>query len=313
MSELGKFKFNRMKTPSDIRPTWMGGIIQIHITRVCDLSCVSCTQGSNLGGKPVIMNLENFEAAVISLRDYFGVVGIFGGNPCMHPEFPEICEILAHFIPKERRGLWSNNLRGNGHLCRKVFNPNVSNLNVHMNRDAYNEMIRDWPECNPIGLMDDSRHSPPFVAMDDIEGLSEDQKVSMINNCDINQLWSAMICQVNNQPLGYFCELMGAQSMLHNDDSTGIDVRSWPDWWKRDLLDYTQQIVRHCFKCGIPLKGMGDLAVTGSKEYVSKTHLPIYKLKNGKDKTLYLINTLDQLHGSVPRATDYIKNGATIK
>lgn len=312
---IDSIDFSKMKAPGDLRPTWMGGIIQIHITRVCNLSCVSCTQGSNLGGKPVIMSLINFEKAVKTLKNYFGVVGIFGGNPCMHPEFTTICDILMDNIPKERRGLWSNNLMGHGKVCREVFNPNVSNLNVHMDRDAYNEMIKTWPECNPIGLMADSRHSPPFVAMDDIEGLNENDKVRLINNCDINQLWSAMICQINDKPYAYFCELAGAQAMLHNDPVTGLDLSysnqhnsDYREWWKLPINKFNSQIIRHCFSCGVPLRGKGDLAVTGQHEYVSSTHLPIYRLKD-KNKTLHIVTKLDQLGGSVRRTTDYISNG----
>ena len=58
-----------------------GGVMQIHITRACDLACFGCTQGSNLAGKVTMITPENFEKACASLVDYFGVVGIFGGNP----------------------------------------------------------------------------------------------------------------------------------------------------------------------------------------------------------------------------------------
>src|SRR5215831_7074969 len=111
-----------MKAPSDRRlGIWRGGILQIHITRACDQACFHCTQGSNLGGKPIVMSLEHFEQACDSLKDYFGVVGIFGGNPCMHPRFGEICEILRVKIPYKQRGLWTNNLRGNGAHARMTF------------------------------------------------------------------------------------------------------------------------------------------------------------------------------------------------
>ena len=293
-----------MKAPGDYKPTWLNGVIQIHITRACDLSCSSCTQGSNLGGKPVMITLENFEKAVKSLRDYHGVVGIFGGNPVLHPRFEDICQILSKHIPFNRRGLWSNNLRGTGKLCREVFNPKYSNLNVHCDREAFREMKRDWPECNPIGLYD-SRHSPPYVGMRDL-GMTDEEIWPLINKCDINQLWSAMICQVNDKVLGYFCEIAGAQAMLHGDDSTGVEIDEY--WWKRPMADFTEQVLKHCFNCGIPLRGRGDFAVQGTKEYVSKTHLPIYKLKNNK-RDLIIVETRNQLGGSVPRATDYINNG----
>jgi hypothetical protein len=303
----------KMKAPGDTRPTWMNGVIQIHITRACDLSCVGCTQGSNLAGKPTIMTLDNFEKAVKSLKDYYGVVGIFGGNPTMHPQFEEICGILERNIRFEHRGLWSNNLRGTGKICRRTFNPAVSNLNVHTNTDAYNEMKRDWPECKPIG-MQDSRHSPPYVALRDIEDIDDTERWRLINSCDVNQLWSAMLCQFRGELRAFFCELAGAQSMLHESEpdypDTGLKIID--GWWKRPIEDFTDQIVKHCFDCGIPLKGKGDLAVNGTKEYVSKTHLNIYRMKRG-NREIVLVNKLSQLDGRVNRATDYIANGLSPK
>lgn len=299
-------EFNRMKAPGDKRPTWMGGIIQIHITRACDLACSHCTQGSNFGGKPVMMTLENFEIAVKSLKDYFGVVGIFGGNPTMHPQFREITEILRAHIPFERRGLWSNNLRGYGNLCQQTFNPAVSNLNVHCSQEAYDEMKRDWPESLPIGRYDSS-HSPVYVSMDDIEDLNHQQKVEMINNCDINQLWSAIICQTKFGLRAFFCEIAGAQAMLTDPPyDSGLQVTD--NWWKLPISAFEDQIRYHCFKCGIPLKGRGSLAVTGEKEYISQTYLPIAKLKK-KEKEIVIVKSMKDLNGRVGRATDYINNG----
>jgi hypothetical protein len=298
--------FYNMKAPGDKRPTWMNGIIQIHITRACNLACTHCTQGSNFGGKPVIMTLENFETAVKSLKDYFGVVGVFGGNPTMHPQFKDICTILSQHIPYERRGLWSNNLKGYGQLCRETFNPEVSNLNVHCDSDAYMEMKRDWPECNPIGTYD-SGHSPVWVAMDDIKDLSLSEKWSLINHCDINQFWSAIICQTKYGVRAFFCEIAGAQAMLMDSlIDTGLQVTN--DWWKLPITAFEDQIREHCFKCGVPLKARGDLAITGTKEYVSKTYLPIAKLKK-KDKEMIIVDELSQLGDKVKRATDYIANG----
>lgn len=303
-----------MKAPLDTRPTWRGGILQIHITRVCDLACISCTQGSNLGGKPVVMSLENFEIAVKSLVGYPGVVGIFGGNPTMHPKFADICEILRRNIPYEQCGLWSNNLNGYGILCRDTYNPAYSNLNVHSNLDSYREMKRDWPECNPIGL-EDSRHSPPYVAMKDMTDLTLPEMNHMIENCDINQLWSAMVCQFRGEPRAFFCEIAGAQSMLHEHDRDYPDTGLYPDsdWWKLPMEAFKQQVRKHCYECGVPLKGFGDLAVNGTKEYVSKTHLPIYQLKKKAGKEVIVVTNTKQLGSKLTRSTDYIQNGHLMK
>ncbi len=304
---MNNFEFNRMKAPGDKRPTWRGGIIQVHITRACNLACSHCTQGSNLAGKPVMMTAENFEIAVRSLKDYYGVVGIFGGNPTMHPQFEEFCNILGDYIPFERRGLWSNNLNGKGAIARRTFNPEVSNLNVHCDKEAEAEFKRDWPESILIGQYDSS-HSPVYVSMNDLDIMYSD-KVRMINNCDINQLWSAIICQTKFGVRAFFCEIAGAQAMLmESDNDTGLAVSD--NWWKLPITAFEDQIRQHCFNCGVPLRGKGSLAVGGTKEYVSKTYLPIAKLKRTKqEKELVLVKSVEDLDGRVNRATDYINNG----
>src|SRR5215475_11774962 len=122
-----------MKSPRDIRlnqtvPPWRGNTIQIAITRACDLSCTGCTQGSNLVARAHMMRPDQFATACRSLsayeggRAFPGVVGVFGGNPCIHPQFPEICKIMQGLIPWEQRGLWTNNLNGHGKLVRRTFN-----------------------------------------------------------------------------------------------------------------------------------------------------------------------------------------------
>ncbi len=314
----------KMISPGMKRPKiWRNGVLQIWITRACDLACFGCTQGSNLGGKPGMMSVEQFEQAVISLKGYFGVVGIFGGNPAIHPHFDQLVEILKRHVPFEQRGLWCNHPRGNGKLMRGVFNPQVSNINVHLVQEAADEFARDWPEIKPFikGLDRDSRHSPPFVAMQDVDVLpfpngesrpnTEANRWELIANCDINKFWSAIIGVFRKELRGYFCEIAGAQAMLHQYDEgyPDLGVPIEPDWWRRSMADFAAQVRYHCHACGIPLRGHGELAVTGTTEQVSKTHADIYKPKT-RGRDVELVQLTSQLDGqSLKRATDYIENG----
>lgn len=300
-----------MKSPRDRRPVWRGGVLQIWVTRACDLACTSCTQGSHLAGKPGMMTPEQFFNACESLMKptkYFGVVGMFGGNPCVHPQFDQLCGIMKELIPFEQRGLWSNNLNGHGAVCRKTFNPDVSNLNVHQNKEAYDEMLRDWPLCMPKGLHEDSRHSPPFVAMQDMEDMTDDERWALIGDCDVNQRWSALIGVFRGNLRAWFCELAGSQAMLHENEpdypDTGKVVE--PGWWNNPIEAFEAQIRYHCFACGHPLRGRGDLARTGTTDFVSKTHAGIYKLKRPAGKTVKLVTRRSELGETVSAATQYL-------
>lgn len=303
----------RMVAPGTPRPhIWRKGVLQIHITRACDKACFGCTQGSNLGGKPVMMTPAEFDQAVRSLAGYFGVVGIFGGNPALHPQIAEILEIYRSLVPFEQRGLWCNHPKGKGPLFRQTFNPAVSNLNVHQDQDAYDEFARDWPECRPHlkGLDSDSRHTPPFVAMRDVIP-DEADRWRLIAECDINRNWSAMLCTVPGRGLrAYFCEIAAAQAMLHGDDpawpDTGLEVT--PGWWRQPMAAFAAQVRQHCHACGIPLRRFGQLANGGEFEEVSATHQAIVRPKL-RGRRVQLV-TADTASGrTLPRSTDYIENG----
>lgn len=298
-----------MVAPSQKRPTaYMGGIIQIHVTRACDKSCINCTQGSQLRGKSTFMTPEQFEQAVLSLAGYWGVIGVFGGNPCLSPHFESYCQILQKHVPKKQRGLWCNKLFGKGVICRETFNPHHSNLNVHLDQDAYDEFRRDWPEARPVGMKNDSRHSPPWVAMRDVVD-SESDRWELIANCDINKYWSALIGVFRGELRAWFCEIAGAQAMLHQDNSEWPDlgVNVEPNWWKRSIEEYADQIKFHCHRCGIPLRGRGDLAATGNVEHVSVTHLDIYKPKRGGVK-VETVDSLEQVDSQNDNVTRYLQN-----
>jgi hypothetical protein len=191
----------------------------------------------------------------------------------------------------------------------KTFNPEVSNLNVHMDHKAYDEFKRDWPSSKPFGLDSDSRHSPPYVAMQDVllkenGDYDREKAYELISRCDINQYWSAMVCQVGQSLYGYFCEIAGAQAMLHNDPSTGIPATE--GWWKLSMEAFANQVEKHCHACGVPLRRYGQLALSGEYEEVSATHQPIYKPKD-KNRRVSLV-TVDGGQ-KLGIATDYIGNG----
>jgi len=240
----------------------------------------------------------------------FQIANCVTGN-CMHPKFEEMCAILRKHIPYEQRGLWSNNLMGKGDTCRATFNPAVSNLNVHLDTASYNEMCQTWPEARKYVKGDkvDSRHSPVFTAMKDLIP-DENKRWDLIADCDVNQDWSAIICIFRGEPRGYFCEIAGAQAMLHEKDPNYPDLglKIEPGWWKSDVQAFAPQVRHHCHDCGFPLKGYGELAVNGKREQVTITHRDIY-IPKIKGREVELVTSLDQIkQNALERGTKYIEN-----
>lgn len=330
----------KMVAPGQKRPGKLGGfggVIQIHVTRACNESCFGCTQGSNLAGKPTFISIDQFRTACESLRDYFGVVGVFGGNPAMHPEFEKLCEVMRGIIPYERRGLWCNNpmSMAKAQAMAATFNPAVSNLNVHLSKAAHELFKAGWPASQPFGLTNDSRHSPTLVAMKDVlrvpcetckfphakycpecHGVGSTPDSSRIYelaaSCDINQHWSAMIGVFRGQLRAWFCEIAGAQSILHQDDvaypDTGIDIADWPllkPWWQLAMHSFRTQVQKHCFDCGVPLRRRGELAMAGIKEECSETHKDVCIPKRS-GRLVELVTVDDGDH--IGKTTDYLGN-----
>ena len=217
-------------------------------------------------------------------------------------------------------------------MCRETFFPRHCNLNVHLDRAAYDEFRRDWPESIVFGVHEDSRHSPPWVAMQDVIA-DEAERWNLIARCDINQHWSALVGVVPGNGLrAYFCEIAYAQAALHADDASWPDVgipiledgtsemswivdgKSWTvrgHWWRQPMSFFAQQVRWHCHRCGVPLKGYGELAVSNGEgtEQVSKTHADIYKPKD-KNRRVELVTVRDQLGRPLRSMVDYLGNGA---
>lgn len=300
----------KMVMPSEKRPQiWRGGIIQIMVTRSCDLACHGCSQGSNLAGKPALMTPDQFEQAVLSLEHYWGVVGTFGGNPCTSPYFADYCQILRKHVPFLQRGLWSNALRGKGADARITYNPKVSNLNTHMSQEAYDEFAAAWPESKPYlkGLEIDSIHGAPFVAIKDVIQ-DEQEQWNMIAQCDVNKNWSACVGLIPGQGLrAYFCELAYAQAALHADDPdwpvSGLECV--PGWWKKPQSDFEAQIRQHCTACGIPMRRAGQQAINGTHEEFSETHRHIARPKV-RDRVVEFVS-VEALSRTDRPATEYLK------
>jgi hypothetical protein len=249
----------KMKSPADTRPgAWRGGVIQVKVTTYCDLDCKNCSVAVGIARKlkrQWNMPVEAYREALKSLKGFPGVVGLFGGNPCLHPQFEDLCQILEDEFPdKDQRGLWSNRLYGHGTTCRRVFSPQHSNLNVHGVQKAYEEIRWDWPEANPVGLKEPSMHGPLFGALKDV-GYTEAEMWAAVGNCPINQNWSACITytpgSVRDKVRGYFCEIAATQAEISGEWYAGIPV--YPGWWVGHMEKYKHQVDFHCRHCLVPM------------------------------------------------------------
>lgn len=254
----------KMKAPGDRRQgIWRGKVLQVKWLSACNLACNNCTAGVAVikdRKKVWWMTPDQFRTALRSLKGFGGVIGAFGGNPCLHPKFEEMCAVFREEIPDiDQRGLWSNNLMGHAKVCRETFSPHHSNLNVHGVGPAFEKIKAEWPEAFAArsdmitkGATAPSMHGSWMVALKDVipdEGVRWD----LISRCEVNQRWSAQITVINGELRGYFCEWIGTREELDNSVTLGVKVE--PGWWAQPMSSpgFSEQACHHCHRCSAPL------------------------------------------------------------
>ena len=212
-------------------------LIQIIVTHACPYKCSHCSQLVPHQSKPFVMPLYQIEKSLQTLQDFPGHIGLFGGEPTVHPHFEEICKLYQKYIPvKARRELWTM-----GHNFDKYRD--IINETFYPELVAYNEHEEKQP-C---------WHQPLQIAIEEVfngevtGNAKSDKKIMnrLISNCWVNNRWSAAIT-----PMGaYFCEVAAARAMLLGYPE-GLPVTK--GWWKRPLDDWIYQqdiLCRMCSAC----------------------------------------------------------------
>ena len=279
-------------------------LIQIIVTHKCPFKCCHCSQLVPHQPKPFTMPLGDIEKALKTLVNYPGHVGLFGGEPLVHPQFREICKLYQKYIPvKARRELWTMGYKFNEYrdIIEETFYPELI---------AYNEHEEQQP-C---------WHQPMQIAIEDVFNGEvtgspiTDKRIAKrtINNCWVNNRWSAAIT-----PMGaYFCEVAAARAMLIGYPN-GIDVKD--DWWKKPEKNWRYQQDLLCQMCSACLPM--EMIPNDKQGYddVSKDMLSILKLEGSpwaiKDKCRVV--DLDKLrkyykgHTFTPESSYILRGGFT--
>jgi organic radical activating enzyme len=228
-------------------------IICIDVTNKCDLSCSNCTRLLENQDAFWDMTPDNFREALRSLQGYFGVIAMIGGNPCMHKDFEELCQIFREEVPnKMQRGLWTNNYFKHRALIEETFG--TFNLNSHGEARAENNLLDLHKSVTANGALSwnyggHSEHAPLLTAVQDL--FPEQEAWDRISKCDINREWSASIVQNKGELRVYFCEVAASFDLARG---TGHGHPVTPGWWKQHITQFSDQIKRFCPGCGVPAK-----------------------------------------------------------
>lgn len=271
------------------RQTWC---IQIDVTNACHLHCSNCTRLLDHASKRFVMSPDCFEAAVKSVKDFpttsepcpqgrRKVVGIIGGEPLLHPEFPTLVDIMIQYIPEARhRGLWTSKDWKNGsHPRWGPYAPQVYRLlGPHPTGD-----VRNIPhQCGYLNWnmhLPEMRvhHQPILVAVSEMVP-DEKRRWELIADCWVQRDWSPSITTKG----AFFCEVAAAFDMIFGGPG-GLPIQE--GWWKGDIRfvpdrqgvlrpagPFRDQINTWCPRCGacLPMQSRLD---SENKDDVSPMNL----------------------------------------
>lgn len=267
---------------------------QICVTSACwpKPACSNCTRLLGHETKRYYMSPDQFEQAVKVAKSFINhsppdigyrvnrpddpkklirkkVLGIFGGEPLMHPQFPDLVDILCEHVPNEvNRGLWTSYDWANGESKHwgkykdqvlKLLGPNLNGSVCSMEGGYLNWNMHE--ESQPCD------HSPVLVAAQDMIK-DEVKRWDTIAKCWIQTEWSAAYALDYNEELKfYFCEVASSFDRVFNL-GTGLPVEDgvWSHhlWFERDEKGvlrphgpYAKQIMSTCGRCGGSLKMPG--------------------------------------------------------
>lgn len=225
--------------------------VQIEATSHCPRSCSNCTRLLSHVHTPYHMPPADFRRACEAVADFpaesppdlfrrLKVIGIMGGEPLTHPDFPALVDIACEVVPDRRfRGLWTG-LDWTRHKHRaaveKLLGPNPS-LDVGKTRAAgYLNDNRHDTEC---------RHQPVLIASSDV--VHDDNRLRrLLDACWLQQQWASSI-----NPKGFYACEVAAAVCLVMDGPDGLPVT--PGCWRHDLADYRYQFEWACPRCSIAL------------------------------------------------------------
>lgn len=217
-------------------PIYRMKVIQIEVTYTCNLRCSNCTRFVGHHNKPFIMDMETIERAIDSLEEFPGQIGIMGGEPTLHPEFPEICRLMQKKVKDRRkRELWTNGYKWKEYesLISETFDRDLIAYNDHKDKEV-------------------GAHQPLLMAAEDILDNKELMWL-LIGNCWVQWRWAASITPKG----GFFCEVAAAHDMLFNGPG-GYPIER--NWWKKNPNEFIDQVKRYCPKCSaaIPMPGVSS-------------------------------------------------------
>jgi hypothetical protein len=202
------------------------------------------------------MTLQQINQALDSLKTWPAKIGIIGGEPVLHPDFPQICELIRSKFPSAKMGLWTSG--------GKNFDRYLPLIKSTFGQIAYNEHNKEQLKT--------CKHQPLTIAIKDVVP-DPCVRAQLIDDCWVQRTWCATI----NHFGAYFCEVAAAQDVLLNNGKNGWPVV--PEWWRKTPDQFRDQIDAFCDNCGMAIPMERELILKKSEKF-SPSVLQMFKDHN---------------------------------
>jgi hypothetical protein len=202
------------------------------------------------------MTLDVLDKALDSLKDWPTRIGIIGGEPLLHSQFAECCELIQSKFPPEKMGLWTSG--------GKAWPKYKGLAEQTFGFIAYNEHA---PQQRKV-----CRHQRLTVAVKDV---IKDEKYmgELIDDCWVQRTW----CPTISMKGAFFCEVAGAQDMLW-DGPGGYPIE--PNWWRKTPEQFKDQRDRYCPNCGMCIPMERDLIECGIEKMSPSVFTKMHQHRN---------------------------------
>lgn len=240
-----------------MQPIYNAWCVQIDITNHCFLSCLYCSRYNRhlRADQRRHMTIEQVEAALDSLKAWPNKIGIIGGEPLLHPDFPLITKMIRMRFPPEKMGLWTSG--------GKNFKEYAPYINRTFTLGGCNE---HKPE-----QLKTCRHQPLTIAIKDVVP-DNVLRAKLIDDCWVQRTW----CPTINHFGAYFCEVAAAQDVLLNEGKHAWPVE--PEWWRKTPKQFQDQVDIFCNNCGMAIPMETEL-ILNKRQKISKSLLQAFKDK----------------------------------
>ena len=234
-----------------MKPIYEMYIVNIDITKHCHHACPYCIRYMRhlRADKKYHISLDDFQKALDSLAEWPNQIGLCGGEPTLHPQFPEILRLVNEHKSKHPEARF------------QMFTAHRQNF------EKYHSLIQGTLCCVHLNEHDDHQksvclHQPSTVAIGEVVS-DKELRESLIDDCWVQRTWAPVI----NEKGGYFCEVAGSLATVI-DGPDGFPIE--PGWWDKTPEQYQEQRDFFCQRCGMALPMQRDLLGSQKEKFTPK-------------------------------------------